>query len=74
MMPDMNGLETISQIRDINPDLPVYVLTENTTTASNEFYEIKGFNGWLPKPFDSYQIEKTIMKHLPEEIMMKRKD
>ena len=74
MMPDMNGLETISQIRDIHPDLPVYVLTENTTTASNEFYEIKGFNGWLPKPFDSYQIEKTIMKHLPEEIMMKRKD
>ena len=70
-MPGMDGLETIEKIRQNYPELPVYVMTENTSSVSKEHYYSKGFNGWLAKPFDSYQLEKTIMKHLPNEIMMK---
>lgn len=70
MMPGMDGIETVSKIREFLPDLPVYALTANST-AGEEFYKSKGFNGYLSKPVDSLTLEKTIMKHLPEEMMEK---
>ena len=70
MMPGMDGVETVAKIREFEPDLPVYALTANST-AGEEFYISKGFNGYLSKPVDSEILEKTIMKHLPEEMMEK---
>ena len=70
MMPGMDGIETCAAIRKDYPDLPVYALTANATSGE-EFYISKGFNGYLSKPIDSLALEKTIMKHLPEEIMEK---
>ena len=70
MMPGMDGVETVAEIRKNYPDLPVYALTANST-AGEEFYKSKGFNGYLSKPIDSLTLEKTIMKHLPEEMMEK---
>lgn len=69
MMPGMDGIETVERIRESHPDLPVYALTANATSGE-EFYISKGFNGYLSKPIDSITLEKTIMKHIPEEIMM----
>ncbi len=71
MMPGMDGLETLAKIRQTHPDLPVYALTANATSGGEEFYVSKGFNGYLSKPIDSVALERAIMKHLPEEIMMK---
>jgi len=71
MMPGMDGLETVARIRETHPDLPVYALTANASAGGDEFYKSKGFQGYLPKPIDSKLLERTIMKHLPEEIMMK---
>jgi len=68
MMPGMDGIETMAEIRKFDTDLPVYALTANAT-AEEGFYESKGFNGYLAKPVDSATLEKTIMKHLPEEMM-----
>ncbi len=70
MMPSMDGVETVAEIRKDYPKLPVYALTANTT-AGEEFYKSKGFDGYLSKPVDSRILERTIMKHLPEEIMEK---
>ena len=70
MMPGMDGIETCAAIRKDYPDLPVYALTANAASGE-EFYISKGFNGYLAKPIDSMTLEKTIMKHLPEEIMEK---
>ncbi len=70
MMPGMDGIETVQEIRKDHPDLPVYALTANTA-AGEEFYRSKGFNGYLSKPVDSRKLEETIMKHLPEEMMEK---
>ncbi len=69
MMPGMDGIETLERIRETHPDLPVYALTANST-AGEEFYKSKGFNGYLAKPIDSVVLEKTILKHLPSEIVM----
>ncbi len=70
MMPGMDGVETCKHIRETYPDLPVYALTANVT-AGEEFYIQNGFDGYLAKPIDSRVLEKTIMRHLPEEIMTK---
>ncbi len=71
MMPGMDGVETMARIREMDPDLPVYALTANATAGGDEFYRSRGFNGYLAKPIDSRTLERAIMKHLPEEIMMK---
>lgn len=70
MMPGMDGIETVAKIRETDKDIPVYALTANTS-AGEEFYKSKGFTGYLSKPIDTEVLEKTIMKHLPEEIMLK---
>lgn len=72
-MLDMDAIEILSEIRRIYPDLPVYALTTNTTVG-DEYYISKGFNGCILKPIDSANLEKTIMKHLPEEVMEKTSD
>ncbi|MCR4705638.1 MAG: response regulator [Lachnospiraceae bacterium] len=68
MMPGMDGIETVAKIREGYPDLPVYALTANST-AGEEFYQSKGFNGYLSKPIECEVLEETLMRHLPEEMM-----
>lgn len=70
MMPGMDGVEAVGIIREFDKDLPVYALTANATVGE-EFYKSKGFNGYLSKPIESETLEKTIMKHIPEEMMEK---
>ena len=70
MMPGMDGVETVANIRKDYPDLPVYALTANTAVGE-DFYKSKGFDGYLSKPVDSRLLEQTIMKHLSEEMMEK---
>jgi CheY-like chemotaxis protein len=66
----MDGVETVERIRKNHPDLPVYALTANTA-AGEEFYKSRGFDGYLSKPIDSRTLERTIMQHLPDEMMDK---
>ena len=70
IMPGMDGIETLERIRMDHPDLPVYVLTTDTTVES-DYYISKGFNGILKKPIDSKELERAVMKHLPTEMMAK---
>ena len=70
MMPGMDGIETMEIIRENYPELPVYALTANAVEGEDS-YKSKGFNGYLSKPVDSEALERTIMRHLPEEIMAK---
>lgn len=71
MMPGMNGVETLQELRRINAEVPVYALTANSI-ADDDFFISKGFNGCLHKPVDIRLLEETIMKHLPKEKMIER--
>ena len=70
MMPGMDGVEAVGKIREFDKELPVYALTANST-AGEEFYKEKGFNGYLSKPIDSETLERTLMRHIPDEMMEK---
>ena len=66
---DENKMEDfISKIKEINSSIPVYVITESSA-SDEDFYRQKGFDGILSLPVDPILLEKTIMHHLPEEMM-----
>ena len=60
--------ELVTNIRQIDSKLPVYIITENAA-ANEAFYKQKGFYGTLPLPIDCGLFERTIMLHLPREMM-----
>lgn len=70
LMPGMDGIETISKIRENYPDLPVYAFTANSMPDGDDFYTTRGFNGYVTKPVDGIELEKVIRKHLSDEVVM----
>ena len=71
LMPGTDGAGTIETIRELYPDLPVYSLTTNTAVGGEEYYKSIGFNGHIVKPVDPKELERLIMKHIPEQMMIK---
>ncbi|MCR5119952.1 MAG: response regulator [Lachnospiraceae bacterium] len=65
--------ETIEKIREEDTELPVYALTTNLS-AGSEYYSSRGFTGYISKPVDSIQLERTIMRHIPENMMEKQEE
>ena len=64
MMPGMDGVEAMKQIRAISDgpckDTPIVVLTANAIVGSKEEYLTQGFDGYLSKPIEYAELEKTI--------------
>ena len=69
MMPDMDGIETLANIRKggMSADTPAVALTANAISGAREMYLEAGFNEYLSKPVDSARLEKMLMKLLPED-------
>ncbi|MBQ6400309.1 MAG: response regulator [Clostridia bacterium] len=68
MMQGIDGFETLAKIREYDASLPVYALAPDASRGESFFLSC-GFNGFLVKPIRSEMLEKTIMKHLPKEMM-----
>ena len=58
-MPIMNGYELVTEIRKINPDIPVIAVTASLYDVTSEQLQNNGFNDYMLKPFDE---EALIMK------------
>ncbi len=71
MMPGMDGIQTLEQIRRTQPDLPVLALTSGFAADSETFYSSKGFNGVITKPVDTRGMERTLAKYLPKDLVEK---
>ncbi len=67
MMPEMDGIETLQELRKTNETVPVIALTANAAENGEAFYVGKGFQGYLGKPVDARKLEETIRRFLPEE-------
>ena len=62
-MPEMDGLEAASKIRELNLDIPIVAMTANIMSSDKELYEMSGMNGYVGKPFTSQELWKCLTKH-----------
>ncbi len=68
MMPDMDGIETLSAIRKDgkNTETPAIALTANAVSGARQTYLDAGFTDYLSKPVDGEKLEKMLMSFLPD--------
>jgi CheY-like chemotaxis protein len=67
MMPEMDGTETLKQIREWekNPgQTPVVAFTADAMHGMKEYYIEQGFNDYLPKPIDTKELDEILRKWL----------
>ncbi len=66
MMPGMGGLDALSAIREERPDLPVIVISAQSTLMTAVQATERGANEYFPKPFDLHQLADCVEHLLPE--------
>ena len=66
MMPDMDGVETLAEIKKRWPELntPVIALTANAISGMRERYLEWGFDDYISKPIDIATLEKCLKTYL----------
>lgn len=78
MMAGMDGMETLSRMREMPDDenkcngTPVVALTANAVSGAREKYIESGFNEFLEKPIITDKLEKIIIGLIPEELREER--
>lgn len=74
MMPEMDGIETLHQMkqREKNQckDVPVIILTANAILGAKEKYLEEGFDDYLSKPINADKLERLIQIYLPKELCL----
>ena len=61
---DCDGLELLGEIKKINKDLPVIILTAYSEDDNSELAMKAGAYAFLTKPFDNAEIISTVKKAL----------
>ncbi len=68
MMPDMDGVETVQQIRTLSDhskrDVLVIALTANVTSEARELFVATGFQDFLAKPIEMVKLNAILKKWL----------
>ncbi len=65
MMPKMNGIETLRRLKTIEGfDIPVIALTADAIEGTDEKYLNAGFDAYLSKPIDRYDLDRMLNKYL----------
>lgn len=74
MMPSPDGIETMHMIKsdesNPNKDTPQIALTANAVSGSMEMYLSEGFEGYLSKPVDPYELEDSVRKYLSPDMVL----
>ena len=66
VMPGQNGIETLRQIKAVQPDLPVVMITAfGTLTTVQEALKFGAFD-YITKPFDIECVKEVIKQRLEE--------
>ncbi|MBP8969010.1 MAG: response regulator [Lachnospiraceae bacterium] len=70
MMPDKDGVETLSEMRDLkgtpNDTTPIICLTANAISGMREKYINSGFDDYITKPIDPDRLEVMLLHYLPK--------
>lgn len=72
MMPEMDGIETLHEIRDkkLCEGVPIIMLTANAIIGDREKYISEGFDDFITKPIMPDELDKMIMQHLPNKFII----
>lgn len=72
MMPTPDGVEAFRVIKKegLNTETPVVVLTANAIGGVEDEYRKIGFDGYLAKPVKGAELEKTLMRLLPANLLI----
>lgn len=75
MMPEMDGVETLRQIRS-RPvpyfrNVPVVALTANAIGGAREMFLGEGFADYVTKPIEISTLERVLRKFIPESMIVK---
>jgi signal transduction histidine kinase/CheY-like chemotaxis protein/HPt (histidine-containing phosphotransfer) domain-containing protein len=62
MMPKMDGIETVKNIRDMGYKEPVIALTANALAGQAQIFLDNGFDGYISKPIDIRQLNAVLNK------------
>ncbi len=72
MMPGMNGVETLKEMKRENilsEKTAVVMLTASAISGMKEIYLREGFDDYLSKPIEIDELEKILANHLPKELI-----
>ena len=76
MMPKMDGVETLHRMRtlqgNLNPSVPVIVLTANAVAGADSGYIREGFDDYLSKPVNMKALSSLLTRYLPKDIVRER--
>ncbi|PKM84655.1 MAG: histidine kinase [Firmicutes bacterium HGW-Firmicutes-11] len=60
-MPVLNGLEAATQIREMDPSIPIIALTADAITGSQDACRAAGMDQYISKPFEPEAFVKTVL-------------
>ena len=69
MMPLMDGLETLRNLKKIGVSAKIIALTANAISGAHEYYLKEGFDDYLSKPVNPDELEAILERNLPKEMM-----
>ncbi len=74
MMPEMDGIETFNRIREEGlidtSKCTVIALTANAISGAREEYLKNGFADYLSKPIKPEELDKLLLKYIPDEYVI----
>ena len=68
MMPEMDGVETVQEIRNLGgkyKDLKIIALTANAILGARKMFMENGFNDFISKPIDASELKDIVQRYLP---------
>ncbi|HQU02443.1 MAG TPA: response regulator, partial [Acetobacteraceae bacterium] len=66
LMPDENGLDLVPRIKRIRPDLPIIVMSAQSTLTTAVQATQRGAFEYLPKPFDLTELLSVVDRALKQ--------
>ena len=73
MMAGMDGVEAMKKIRadvkGLNHDIPIVALTANAMSSAKQMFIAEGFDGFVSKPIEIEELERTMKRVLPADLI-----
>lgn len=78
MMPEMDGIDTLQNIRLLNKPwaktIPAVALTANAVSGAKNMLLQAGFQDYVSKPIELKQMERVLKKYIPEDMIEIREE